>query len=81
MPLVVGVWEPPPSESDATTKLPGYRDRGDREIWHLHPYERTLTAWRRRPDGGYAEAVSRGGIVRPAFLSGVATDLDVLFGN
>ena len=79
MPLVVEVWEPPTPEYDAATKLPGYRDRGDREIWHLHPDDRTLTAWRRRPDGGYAEAVSRGGLVRPAFLPGVVIDLDVLF--
>ena len=48
---------------DIATKLQGYRERGDAEIWFIHPYERTLTAWRRQPDGSYAEETYRGGVV------------------
>ena len=48
---------------DITAKLPSYRERGDAEIWLIHPYERTLTAWRRQPDGSYAEETYRGGVV------------------
>ncbi len=32
---------------DVESKLPDYRRRGDLEVWRIHPYERTLTAWRR----------------------------------
>lgn len=79
MPLVAEVWEPPAGDDDALRKLPGYQRRGDREIWWLHPSERTLTAWRRQPDGGYAEATQTGGVARPAFLPDVAVDLDARF--
>jgi hypothetical protein len=58
--------------------LPTYRERGDREIWSIHPYERTLTVWRRLPAGGYAEDLSRGGIVPVASLLGVTIDFDAL---
>ena len=61
--------------------MPYYHQRGDLEIWYVHPYERTLTAWRRRPDGMYAESVYRGGVVRPESLSGVAINLDALFAS
>ncbi len=42
-------------------------------------YERTLTAEVRQPDGRRVETVHRGGVVRPAFLPGVAIDLDARF--
>ncbi len=38
-------------------KLPIYRERDDLEIWFFHPYERTLAAWRKQPDGSYSEAL------------------------
>jgi Uma2 family endonuclease len=79
LPLVVEVWSPSTAEYDVTEKLADYRRRGDEEIWFLHPFERTLTAWRRKPDGTYEETVFRGGTVRPAALPGVAIDLDALF--
>jgi Uma2 family endonuclease len=60
-------------------KLPEYRRRGDTEIWLLHPYERTLTAWRRQTDGEYIESVYHGGVVLPMALPGVTVDLDALF--
>ena len=52
------------------TKLQGYRERGDAEIWVIHPYERTLTIWRRQPDGRYAEEIYRGGVGPVASLPG-----------
>ena len=79
VPLVVEVWSPSTGEVDVTEKLREYQRRGDREIWRVHPYERTLTAWRRQPNGSYTETRHTGGIVRPASLPGVAIDLDGLF--
>lgn len=79
LPLVVEVWSPSTGDYDVDAKLPEYRRRGDTEIWRLHPYERTLTAWRRQPDGTYSETIYHGGIVRPASLPNVTIDLDLLF--
>jgi len=79
LPLVVEVWSPSTGGYDVDAKLPEYRRRGDQEIWRLHPRERTLTAWRRRDDGGYDEAIYRGGIVEPIALPGVRIDLDALW--
>jgi Uma2 family endonuclease len=78
LPLVVEVWSRTTGDYDVAAKLPAYRERGDREIWFIHPYERTLTAWRLQPDGTYTETVYRGGIVPVASLPGVAIDLDAL---
>ena len=64
---------------DVERKLPEYRARGDLEIWRIHPYDRTLTAWRRQPDGSYVESVYRDGVVRPEWLPNVTIDLDALF--
>lgn len=79
LPLVVEVWSPSTGDYDIDAKLPEYRRRGDLEIWRLHPFERTLTAWRRQPDGSYAEATYRGRTVDLMFLQGVSIDLDALF--
>lgn len=79
LPLVVEVWSASTGDYDVAAKLPVYQQRGDLEIWHLHPYERTLTAWRRQPGGSYDETVYRDGIVRPAALPSVAIDLAALF--
>ena len=79
LPLVVEVSSPSTGDYDVDAKLPEYRRRGDFEIWRLHPFERTLTAWRRRPDGTYEETIVRGGTVRPMVLPGVVIDLDELF--
>ncbi|MHB8576224.1 MAG: Uma2 family endonuclease, partial [Dehalococcoidia bacterium] len=51
MPLVVEVWSPSTGGYDVDVKLKEYQLRGDAEIWRIHPYERTLIAWRRQPDG------------------------------
>lgn len=79
LPLVVEVWSPSTGDYDVETKLHEYQKRGDREIWRLHPYEQTLIAWRRQPDGSYTETVYRGGAVQPVALANVAVDLDRLF--
>jgi Uma2 family endonuclease len=78
LPLVVEIWSPSTGEYDFETKLAGYRARGDLEIWCLHPYNRTLTVWRRQPDGSYADEHYTGGIVAIASLPGVTIDLDAL---
>jgi Uma2 family endonuclease len=79
LPLVVEIWSPSTGTYDIQVKLADYQRRGDLEIWRIHPYERTLTAWVRQADGTYQEAVYRGGKVRPSALPGVEIDLDALF--
>lgn len=79
LPLVVEVWSRSTGNDDIESKLPEYQRRGDLEIWRVHPYERTLTVWRRQEDGTYDETVYTGGIVRPVALPDVTVDLDTLF--
>lgn len=81
LPLVVEVWSVPIDGYDVAAKLALYRQRGDLEIWFIHPYERTLTVWRKQPDGSYAEEIYRGGIVAVASLPGVEIDLDALLAS
>jgi hypothetical protein len=43
-------------------------------------YDHPLTAWRRQPDGSYAELhFDEGGTVQPVALPGVTINLDALF--
>jgi len=79
MPFVAEVWSPSTGDYDVDRKLPEYRTRGDREIWRLHPSDRTLDAWRRREAGGYKESFHTSGLVHLAGLPGVIIDLDRLF--
>ncbi len=79
LPLVVKVWSPSTGDFDIDNKIPDYQARGDEEIWWLHPYERTLRAWRRQADGSYVESLYQGGVVRVESLPGVTIDLDALF--
>ena len=79
LPLVVEIWSPSTGSYDINEKIPGYQQRGDLEIWRIHPYRRTLTAWRRHADGSYRESIYRGGIVRAESLPGVEINLDALF--
>lgn len=80
LPLVVEVWSRTTGAYDFATKLQAYRTRSDAEIWFLHPYERTLTTWRRQPDGGYVEETHRTGTIAIASLPGVSIDLEALLG-
>jgi len=79
MPLVVEVWSPSTGGHDVEEKLREYQQRGDLEIWRIHPYERTLIAWRRQPDGSYAETMYMGGDIGPASLPNVTIVLESLF--
>jgi Uma2 family endonuclease len=79
LPLVVEIWSPSTGQYDVDDKLPEYMRRGDAEIWRLHPHERTLRGWRRRPDGTYEEFLLAHGIVEPVALPRVRIDLDALF--
>ena len=79
LPLVAEVWSPSTGDSDVVSKVPEYEARGDREIWLLHPDERTLTIWWWRPDGGYDEHLYRGGVVAVESLPGVRIDLVAQF--
>ena len=63
---------------DLREKLPAYRQRGDAEIWLIHPRERSVRIWRRQPDGRYAESRLRGGTVQLAALPGVTIGSDEL---
>jgi Uma2 family endonuclease len=78
LPLVVEVWSRTTGHYDFAVKLQAYRESGDAEIWFIHPYERTLTAWRKQVGGSYTETLYRGGIVPVASLPDVAIDLDAL---
>ncbi|MFT4037713.1 MAG: Uma2 family endonuclease [Thermomicrobiales bacterium] len=78
LPLVVEIWSRTTGAYDFERKLTAYHERGDREIWYIHPCRRQLTAWRRQPDSTYEETVHNGGIVPVASLPGVTIDLDDL---
>jgi Uma2 family endonuclease len=78
LPLVVEVWSRTTGHYDFTVKLRSYRERGDAEIWFIHPYERTLTVWRRQPDDSYLEEHHQGGSVPVVSLPGVVIDVDAL---
>ena len=81
LPFVAEVWSPSTGDYDIAAKLPVYQQRGDLEIWFYHPYERTLIARRRQPDGSYREERYTGGIVPIHALPGVTIDLDALPGG
>jgi Uma2 family endonuclease len=78
VPFVAEVWSPSTGDYDVNTKFEEYRARGDQEIWRIHPYERTVTAWRRQADGSYEESFHTGGSLALWALPGVTIDLDVL---
>lgn len=79
LPLVVEVWSHSTGNDDTDAKVPVYQQRGDLEIWRIHPYDRSLTRWIRQPHGSYVESIHRGGRISPLALPGVTIDLDVLF--
>lgn len=79
LPLVVEVWSWTEEPYDFDAKLRAYRERGDQEIWYIHPFQQTLTAWRKQPDGGYLEESVRGSKVQVASLPHVSIDLESLY--
>ena len=78
MPLVVETWSPSTGDYVLTVEVAAYQARGDLEIWCLHPFYRTLPAWRRETDGTYTETVFRGSTVSPVAFPGLTVDLDAL---
>jgi Uma2 family endonuclease len=79
LPFVVEVWSPSTGDFDVDTKLPDYQRRGDLEIWRVHPYDQTVTVWRRQPDGSYAESTFTSGHIQLSGLPNVTIDVDALF--
>jgi Uma2 family endonuclease len=79
LPLVAEVWSPSTGDYDVETKLVEYQKRGDREIWLVHPFERTLRAWRRQPDGTYTKAFFDSGSIQPIAFPRVTIELATLF--
>jgi Uma2 family endonuclease len=79
LPFVAEIWSRSTGDYDIDAKLPEYQRRGDHEIWRLHPYERSLTRWRRQADGRYINDVTHGGRVALVALPSVTIDLDALF--
>lgn len=79
LPFVAEVWSPSTGEYDVTGKLAAYQERGDAEIWLLHPFEHSLDAWRRAADGTYTATRHTGGRIDLAALPAVTLDLDALF--
>ena len=79
VPLVVEIWSRSTADYDVDEKIPEYQARHDLEIWRLHPYDRTITVFRRTPEGGYERHEYRGGVVRCLALPGVEIDFDDLF--
>lgn len=77
-PFLCEVWSPSTGDYDTDAKLPYYQQRGDLEIWRVHPYDQTVTAWRRQPDGSYAEANLSGTVTLAAFPE-ITVDIGRLF--
>lgn len=77
--FVAEAWSRSTGRYDVNVKIPTHKLRGDQEIWRIHPFERTVTAWRRRSDGEYDELQFTGGTVQLHALPSVVVDLDALF--
>jgi Uma2 family endonuclease len=81
LPFVAEVWSPSTGDYDVESKIPEYQARGDAEIWRVHPFDRTVTTWRRQPDGSYVESTQTSGSIRLWALPEVVIDLDALFAD
>lgn len=79
LPLVAEVWSVSTGNYDVTAKLPIYMQRGDAEIWLIHPYEKTVTSWCRQPDGTYRSSVHHEGTIQLVALPDVIIDVAELF--
>ena len=79
LPFVAEVRSTSTGDSDVKAKLPIYQQRGDAEIWLLHPYDQLVTAWRRQADGTYVSSVHDAGMVELSALPDVVIDVAELF--
>lgn len=77
--FVAEIWLPSTGNYDVDTKLVEYRQRGDLEIWRIHPRERSLITWSLGTDGSYREERHMHGLVVIPSLPGVSVDFDELF--
>ncbi len=78
LPFVAEIWSPSTGPYDIRAKLQGYRERGDAEIWYIQPFDKTITIWRRQPDGSYLETSPAIGPIEIVSLPGVTVDLAAL---
>ncbi|MBA2754700.1 MAG: Uma2 family endonuclease [Chloroflexia bacterium] len=78
LPFVAEVWSPSTGPYDVKAKLRGYQERGDAEIWYIQPFDKTITIWRRQPDGSYLETSPAIGPIEIVSLPGVTVDLAAL---
>lgn len=83
LPFVAEVWSRSTGDYDLGEKLASYRERGDREIWLVHPYDLTVTAWRRLDDtADYDEMKYHAAdLIDILSLPAVQVDLHELFGD
>lgn len=79
MPFVAEVWSPSTGGYDVDKNIREYQRRGDAEIWRLHPYDRTLTMFRRQPDGTYLASIVSSGSIRLLAFREIVVDVDRLF--
>ena len=79
LPLIVEILSPLEFGYDVDAKIPVYQQRGDREIWRIHPFARTLTRWVRQENGEYEQSLHRGGVLILDALPEVSVDLDAMF--
>lgn len=79
MPFFSEVWLPSTGGYEVDRKFSDCQRRGDAEIGHSHPYERTLTIWRRGTGSAYKESVARGGRIPLPSLPRVVIDIVDLF--
>jgi len=78
LPFVAEIWSPSTGAYDIDSKFDESKRRGDLEIWRVHPFDRTVTMWRRQSGGEYIDSVVRRGRIELVGLPGVFVDLDLL---
>lgn len=79
LPLVVEVWSPSTGDYDIEGKIPRYQERGDAEIWFIHPFERTITVWQLQTDGSYHQSLHTSGTLEPITLPEIEIEIAALF--
>jgi Uma2 family endonuclease len=79
VPFVAEVWSRSTGQYDLAGKLDAYRQRGDQEVWLLHPYEKWIRINLRGPSGDYIESDVRSGLVRLTAIPGVVINVESLF--
>ncbi|MCC6793197.1 MAG: Uma2 family endonuclease [Thermomicrobiales bacterium] len=79
LPFVAEVWSPSTGSYDTDRTIPEYQRRGDREVWQIHPYERTVSIWSRDSRGDDRSRVVTSGRVQLTAMTDVVVDIDALF--